>query len=92
MNTNKTAANMLLELLDSDEEMGPTLRVRLERTLSVLRGQALPHEERPEDRRANSIKRRIKDGLRAASGEELAELSGALRLAPDQMQQVLDGL
>lgn len=92
MDTNRTAANMLLELLDSDEEMGPTLRVRLERALSVLRGQALPHEERPEDRRANSIKRRIKDGLRAASGEELAELSGALRLAPDQMRRVLDGL
>jgi hypothetical protein len=75
MHTQTIAANMLIELLDSDEAIGPAVRVRLERTLHVLRGQAV-EPERPEDRRSNEIKRRLRDGLRSATAEDLAELRG----------------
>ena len=48
MLTQTIAANMLIELLESDEAIGPSVRVRLERALHVLRGQAV-EPERPED-------------------------------------------
>lgn len=89
MNTQNIAANMLIELLDSDEAIGPTVRVRLERTLHVLRGQAI-EPERPEDRRANEIKKRLREGLRSASADELAALTKGLGVTPDALRRAME--
>ena len=88
MNTQIIAANLLVDLLESDEAMGPTVRVRLERVLHVLRGQAI-ELERPEDRRTNEIKRRLRDGLRSASAEELCDLARGLGTSVRELEAVL---
>lgn len=88
MNTQIIAANLLVELLESDEAMGPTVRVRLERVLHVLQGQAI-ELERPEDRRTNEIKRRLRDGLRSASAEELGDLARSLGTSVGELEAVL---
>ena len=88
MDTQIIAANLLVELLESDEAMGPAVRVRLERVLHVLRGQAI-ELERPEDRRTNEIKRRLRDGLRSASAEELGDLARGLGTSVRKLEAVL---
>lgn len=90
MHTQTIAANMLIELLESDEAIGPSVRVRLERALHVLRGQAI-EPERPEDRRPNEIKRRLRDGLRSATAADLAELRG-VGVSADALRQAMEAV
>jgi len=86
--TNVIAANMLRQLLESDEALGPTVRVTLERVSALLDGRSL-YVEAGLDRRANEMKKRVADGLRAASDSELAELAGALGLEAKAVRRAL---
>lgn len=88
MQTNVIAANMLRQLLESDEALGPTVRVTLERVSALLDGRSL-YVEAGLDRRANEMKKRVADGLRAASDSELAELAGALGLEAKAVRRAL---
>lgn len=88
MQTNVIAANMLRQLLESDEALGPTVRVTLERVSALLDGRSL-YVEAGLDRRANEMKKRMADGLRAASDSELAELAGALGLEAKAVRRTL---
>lgn len=88
MQTNVIAANMLRQLLESDEALGPTVRVTLERVSALLDGRSL-YVEAGLDRRANEMKKRMADGLRAASDSELAELAGALGLEAKAVRRAL---
>ena len=88
MQTNVIAANMLRQLLESDEALGPTVRVTLERVSALLDGRSL-YVEAGLDRRANEMKKRMADGLRAASASELAELAGALGLEAKAVRRAL---
>ena len=88
MQTNVIAANMLRQLLESDEALGPTVRVTLERVSALLDGRSL-YVEAGLDRRANEMKKRMAVGLRAASDSELAELAGALGLEAKAVRRTL---
>ena len=88
MQTNVIAANMLRQLMESDEALGPTVRVTLERVSALLDGRSL-YVEAGLDRRANEMKKRVADGLRAASDSELAELAGALGLEAKAVRRAL---
>jgi hypothetical protein len=79
---------MLRQLLESDEALGPTVRVTLERVSALLDGRSL-YVEAGLDRRANEMKKRVADGLRAASDSELAELAGALGLEAKAVRRAL---
>jgi hypothetical protein len=79
---------MLRQLLESDEALGPTVRVTLERVSALLDGRSL-YVEAGLDRRANEMKKRMADGLRAASDSELAELAGALGLEAKAVRRAL---
>ena len=87
---NSVAMNMLADLLDSDEQIGPTVRVTLERVLTVMRGQPAFVPNDPDQRRSDMAKRRVADGLRAASADELAELAKALRVNPEAMARSVE--
>ena len=86
MQTNLVAANMLRELLESDEALGPTVRVTLERVSALLDGRGLFVER---DRRADALKRRMADGLRSASESELTELARALGVRSEVVKGAL---
>ena len=88
MQTNVIAANMLHQLLESDEALGPTVRVTLERVSALLDGRSL-YVEAGLDRRANAIKKRMADGLRTASDSELTELAQALGVGSGQVRAAL---
>ena len=88
MQTNLVAANMLRELLESDEALGPTVRVTLERVSALLDGCGL-YVEVGRDRRADELKRRVADGLRSASESELAELAQALGVRSEVVRGAL---
>ena len=88
MDTQEFAAKMLADLLDSDEAIGPSVRVRLERALHVLRGRAFTPEP-TEDRRSNEIKKRVRDGLKSATADELAAMALGLRVSPAVLRQVM---
>lgn len=88
MHTQDIAAKMLADLLDSDEAIGPSVRVRLERALHVLRGQAFAPEP-TEDRRSNEIKTRVRDGLKSATADELAAMTVGLGVSPAVLREVM---
>lgn len=88
MQKSLVAANMLRELLESDEALGPTVRVSLERVAAVLEDRGLFYED-PEARRRDAAKRRIAAGLRSATSEELAELAAALGVRKGAVQRLL---
>lgn len=88
MQTNLVAANMLRELMDSDEALGPTARVTLERVSALLDGRGL-FVELGRDRRADELKRRVADGLRSASDGELTELAQALGVRSEVVRAAL---
>lgn len=86
MQTNLVAANMLRDLLESDEALGPTVRVTLERVSALLDGRGLFVGR---DRRADELKRRVADGLRSASESELTELAQALGVRSEVVKGAL---
>ena len=88
MQTNVIAANMLRQLLESDEALGPTVRVTLERVSALLDGRGL-FVEAGRDRRADELKRRVADGLRSASNGELTELAQALGVRSEVVRTAL---
>lgn len=88
MQTNLVAANMLRDLLESDEALGPTVRVTLERVSALLDGRSL-FVEVGRDRRADELKRRVADGLRSASESELTELAQALGVRSEVVRGAL---
>jgi hypothetical protein len=88
MTSARLAANMLRELLESDEALGPSVRVSLERVAAVLEDRGLFYED-PEGRRRDAAKRRVAAGLRSASADELADLAKALGVKPAFVKELV---